>query len=215
MRALRNAGVKYFGNRVTSYVTKNGVKVAFVGYVSKKILVSRMKSEIQSAAKKADVVVVTFHWTDVKEFNYAQPSSRQRSLARSAINYGADLGLGAHTHRLNGIERYKGKYIVYDLGNFVTMASNGLNKFGPSNPNGIYDYDSMIYQQRIRVWQDGFVEPADIKIIPCAITSQYADLINDAQPTPYETGGTDYQRVMERIRTHSPSDYADYPINGD
>lgn len=214
-RALKNAGVESYGNGSIGYVTKNNVRVAFVSAVSKKILMSRLRSQIQTAAKKADVVVVRFHWTDSSEFKYAMPTRRQQSLARTAISYGADLVVGEHSHRLKGIERYKGKYIVYDLGNFVTLASNPVNKFSPSNPSGKYDYDSMIYQQKFNIWSDGFVQPAEIKIIPCAITSSYATLVNNAQPTPYTLVG-DINRVMETIRTYSPvsgEEFDKYPIN--
>jgi poly-gamma-glutamate synthesis protein (capsule biosynthesis protein) len=134
IRALSKPDIRiqYYGNGTTAYVTKSGVKVAFLGYVSKGVYMSKMRSEIRAAAKKADVVVVHFHWTDVAEFKYAKPTSRQQYLARYAINNGADLVTGEHTHRVSGIERYRGRYIVYDLGNFVTMASNPVNQFGPT-----------------------------------------------------------------------------------
>jgi poly-gamma-glutamate synthesis protein (capsule biosynthesis protein) len=120
--------------------------------------------------------------------------------------------VGTHTHRLNGIERYKGKYIVYDLGNFVTIASNPVNQFGPANPSGRYDYDSMIYQQKFNIWTDGFLEPAGITIIPCSITSSPKALVNNAQPSPY-TDPDDINRVMDLVKSHSPADYSTYPIN--
>jgi len=218
IRALSKPDIRiqYYGNGTTAYVTKSGVKVAFLGYVSKGVYMSKMRSEIRAAAKKADVVVVHFHWTDVAEFKYAKPTSRQQYLARYAINNGADLVTGEHTHRVSGIERYRGRYIVYDLGNFVTMASNPVNQFGPDNEYGKYDYDSMIVQQKFNIWkEDGFVESAGITIIPCAITSQYAEKINNAQPTPYPAGSAEYQRVMARVRSLSPSPAAfdTYPIN--
>jgi len=169
-----------------------------------------MRSQIQSAAKRYDMVVVAFHWTDVFEFRYNAPSGHQKSLARAAISAGADLVVGHHTHRLNGIERYKGKFIVYDLGNFVTIARNPLNAFQSNNPQGKYDYDSMIYQQKFNVWTDGFVEAGEITIIPCAITSAYASQVNTCQPTPY-TASADIDRVMATIRRYSP-DFSEFPI---
>ena len=212
MRALDKKSVKYYGNGMTCYIkSENGVRVAFLGFVSKTVMMGSMRTQIQRASKRSDLVVVMFHWTDVTEFKYAQPTGRQRSIAYAAINAGADLVLGAHTHRLNGVERYKGKYIVYDMGNFVTIAANPLNKFGPSNPRGKYDYDSMIYQQKFNIWSDGFIEPAAITIIPCAITSSPKALVNDAQPMPY-TDSEDIDRVKSIIESHSPSDFSKYPI---
>ena len=213
MRALNNAKVKFYGNGITSYIrTENGLKVAFVGFVSKNTSTSGVANQVRNAAKNSDMVVVAFHWTDVNEFRYQAPTNRQKSLAKAAISAGADLVLGHHTHRLNTIERYKGKYIVYDLGNFVTIARNPLNAFLPNNPRGRFDYDSMIYQQEFNVWEDGFVEPVGITLIPCAITSSPKALVNNAQPMPYEET-SDKQRVLDTVRNYAPSDFSDYPIN--
>ena len=72
---------------------------------------------------------------------------------------------------MNPIEIYKGKYICYSLGNF-SFAGN-------SKPD---DMDTFIYQQRFRVYPDGAVENADMRIIPCSISSQ--EKTNDFKPTP-------------------------------
>ena len=61
-------------------------------------------------------------------------------LAHLAIDEGADLVIGHHPHVLQGIEKYKGKYIAYSLGNFCF----GGNK----NPQ---DKDTMIFQQTFTV----------------------------------------------------------------
>ena len=49
----------------------------------------------------------------------AWPSTQQIALARSAIDAGADLVIGSHTHLLQKVESYKDGIIVYGLGNFV------------------------------------------------------------------------------------------------
>lgn len=210
--ALKRNGVQGYGNGIVGSVTsENGLKVGFLGFVGKDVSVSDMSRQIRSAAKRFDMVVVVFHWTGVKEFQYANPSARQKSLARAAINAGADLVVGHHTHRLNGIERYKGRFIVYDLGNFVTIARNPLNRFSSSNPQGKYDYDSLIYRQKFNVWADGYVEASDITLIPCAITSAPKQQVNTCQPMAY-SDSADIERVLNRIQSQSPSDYSDYPI---
>lgn len=209
---LTRAGVRPYGNSITNSVTsENGLQVGFLGFVSKGLSAGTLRSRVQSAAKKYDMVVVAFHWTDVPEFRYAYPTGRQQMLARAAISAGADLVVGHHTHRLNGIERYKDKFIAYDLGNFVTIARNPLNQFQSSNPQGKYDYDSMIYQQKFNVWADGFVEAAGITLVPCAITSAYNSQVNNCQPTPY-TSSSDINRVIQKVQSHSPSDFSKYPI---
>ncbi len=210
MRALTKKKIGFYGNGIVDYVTKNGVKVGFVGFISANSSPSGVMNQVRNAAKNSDMVVAAFHWTDVKEFRYQAPTNRQKSLAHAAISAGADLVLGHHVHRLNGIERYKGKYIVYDLGNFVTIAKNPLNAFLPDNPRGRFDYDSMIYQQKFNVWADGFVEPADITIIPCSITSSPKALVNNAQPMPY-TDPEDIDRVKALIESRT-NGFSDMPI---
>ena len=48
-----------------------------------------------------------------------EPSERQRQLARTMIDAGADVVVGSHPHVTQGAEYYRGKLIVYSLGNFV------------------------------------------------------------------------------------------------
>jgi hypothetical protein len=60
--------------------------------------------------------IVAFpHWGD----NYVGRSTAQQKLARAMINAGADLVIGHGAHILQEIEPYKGKWIIYGLGNFV------------------------------------------------------------------------------------------------
>ena len=64
----------------------------------------------------ADIVIPFMHWG----WEYQRlPSSRQRRLARFMIDAGVDAVVGAHPHVTQGIESYRGKLIVYSLGNFV------------------------------------------------------------------------------------------------
>jgi len=45
----------------------------------------------------------------------------ERSIAKAAIDAGADVVIGHHAHILRGIEIYHGKPIYHGLGNFVTV----------------------------------------------------------------------------------------------
>ena len=76
--------------------------------------------EIQKQRQENDFVVVYVHWGIEKE---EKPQDYQRSMGRQMIDAGADLVIGAHPHVLQGIEYYKGKAIVYSLGNFVFGSS--------------------------------------------------------------------------------------------
>jgi poly-gamma-glutamate capsule biosynthesis protein CapA/YwtB (metallophosphatase superfamily) len=75
-----------------------------------------VKADIEKVRPNADLVVVSFHWgaellTAAKDYQIA--------LGRQAIDWGADLVLGAHPHVLQELELYKGRFIAYSLGNFV------------------------------------------------------------------------------------------------
>lgn len=66
------------------------------------------------------MVVVSWHWGlspatggDGRLVDY------QQTLARAAVDAGADLVIGHHPHRLQAIEVYRGKVIFYSLGNFA------------------------------------------------------------------------------------------------
>ncbi|HYP87986.1 MAG TPA: CapA family protein, partial [Polyangiaceae bacterium] len=64
----------------------------------------------------ADVVLPFLHWGWENE---PKPCARQRELARKMIDAGADAVIGAHPHVTQGAEMYRGKPIIYSLGNFV------------------------------------------------------------------------------------------------
>lgn len=78
---------------------------------------SQVVADIRAArAAGADLVIPLMHWGWERE---AQPSKRQRQLARTMIDAGADVVVGGHPHVTQGVEYYRGRLIVYSLGNFV------------------------------------------------------------------------------------------------
>ena len=103
-----------------------GIKIAFVGFNALNgVTQQQVKDTIQTAKKKkAKIIIASFHWGIEKEY---YPNSTQKSLGRCAISSGASLVLGHHPHRLQGIEKYKGRYIVYSLGNFCFGGHNNPN----------------------------------------------------------------------------------------
>ena len=186
---MEEAGITTFGYDRTAVVDVNGVKVGLVGTYE---LADGMGCEagmIENIKKVesegAQVVIVSFHWGMEKE-NY--PNDNQKSLAHSAIDNGADLVLGHHPHVLQGIEKYKGKNIVYSLGNFCFG--------GNSNPS---DKDTMIFQQTFTIENGQLVEDDVTNIIPCSVSSVSG--YNNYQPTPLE--GSEKDRVMQKIEEFS------------
>ena len=64
----------------------------------------------------ADLVIPFMHWGWEHEL---VASARQRQLARLMIDAGADAVVGGHPHVVQDHEEYRGKPIIYSLGNFV------------------------------------------------------------------------------------------------
>jgi Bacterial capsule synthesis protein PGA_cap len=64
----------------------------------------------------ADLVIPFMHWGIEHE---PLADARQRALARLMIDAGADAVIGGHPHVTQDVESYRGKPIVYSLGNFV------------------------------------------------------------------------------------------------
>jgi poly-gamma-glutamate capsule biosynthesis protein CapA/YwtB (metallophosphatase superfamily) len=71
---------------------------------------------IAQARKNADVVILTAHWGG----NWQKaPTDTRREIARRLIDFGADIILGHSSHRLQGIEVYRQRPILYDMGSFL------------------------------------------------------------------------------------------------
>ena len=184
--ALDSAGILNFGYDKTIVTEVKGVKVGLVGIYELKDHLERKEQLKQNIAKVkaegAQVTIVIFHWGNEKE---EVPDSNQTTLAHLAIDEGADLVCGHHPHVLQGIEEYKGKNIVYSLGNFCF----GGNQY-PS------DMDTMIFQQTFTVDQNGVKADNVTNIIPCSVSSD-SDY-NNYQPTPAE--GDEATRILSKIQ---------------
>ena len=72
--------------------------------------------EIKKLREQCDYLVVYVHWGIERS---ERPEDYQRSLGKQYIDAGADVVIGSHPHVLQGVEYYKGKPIVYSLGNFI------------------------------------------------------------------------------------------------
>lgn len=77
---------------------------------------TELVTDLQTLAPDADLTFVSFHFGN--EY-VATASSRQRQLARLAVDAGADAIIGHHPHWVQDHEIYQGKPIYYSLGNFV------------------------------------------------------------------------------------------------
>ncbi|MBI5706337.1 MAG: CapA family protein [Armatimonadetes bacterium] len=95
---------------------KPGVAWLGIGAVN-----DRARAKIQEIVEqeKADgsMLIVALHWGVERQ---SLPNSFQVALGRAFVDAGADLVVGHHPHVLQGAEIYKGKPILYSLGNLVS-----------------------------------------------------------------------------------------------
>lgn len=189
--ALEAEGISSFGYERTAVMDIKGVKVGLAGVYELAEHIDCKQDLLDNIAslkeQGAQIIIVSFHWGQEKE---NVPNDVQVELAHTAIDNGADLVLGHHPHVLQGIEEYKGKNIVYSLGNFCFG--------GNSAPS---DMDTMIFQQTFTV-KDGKLQEDNVtNILPCKISSAYEEGYNNYQPILAE--GEQKEKIFEGLSEYS------------
>lgn len=198
---LDTAGIVWSAEEHAGYFEVKGVRIAMLAYQTFNNqyprLFEKVPLDIAAARAQADVVIVSYHWGD--ELDY-KPNSNQQALGRRTIEAGADLVVGHHSHRINPIEYYQGKYIVYSLANF-SFAGN-------SKPS---DMSSFMFQVRFHV-KDGQTQTSAFRIVPFRISSKTD--YNDFIPTPF-TDQRHIDNVINVLKSNGRElEYAvpDYPV---
>lgn len=203
IKTMDEAGIVWSNAKSAGYYEAQGVKIAMLAYqtlnqpISSEELKSVVASDIAAAKQTCDLVIVSFHWGEEKDY---APKSNQVMLGRAAIDAGADLVLGHHSHRINPIECYQGRYIVYSLAN-CSFAGN-------SKPSDMFTF---IFQTRFRI-KDGQIIGNPFRIIPCRISSRKD--YNDFAITPL-TDQSNISTILNTMKNNSKNlDYAvsSYPL---
>lgn len=130
--------------------------------------------DIEKARDKCDLLFISLHWSD--EYTHI-PKNSQIELAHKIIDAGADGLLGHHAHNLQGVEIYKDKPIIYNMGNFIFDQNDNINK------------DSAIFNLT-------FVDLKfeKLEIIPCRIEGKKKTVI---------AKGEDYEKIVEHMKKFS------------
>ena len=184
-RNLTKAGILWSDtSNYSIFTAKNGVKIGMCGYTSTGGLSKTYKLIKALRNKGCQIVIVSCHWGI--EATYKQTKS-QVNRGHALINHGADIVVGTHPHRLQPIEVYKGKYILYSIGNFCFG--------GNSNPS---DPDSVIIQCTFVMDETGKkVADYRLNVIPYSLRGTKRG--NDYCPKPYTFESKAYDRVMARL----------------
>lgn len=187
---LKKNKIHYASYEKTCIYRKKGKKIGMVAvnglenFSASKNLIQRGIKKLKE--RKADLIIVSIH-AGIE--HTSQLSDTQKSLSRYAVRQGANLVLGHHPHVLQGIETYRGAYIVYSLGNFCFG--------GNTNPS---DKDTMIFQQKFTFQGKKLLrKKSPAKVIPCSLSSRPD--INNYQPKP--AAPKRYQRILNRLARYS------------
>ncbi len=129
------AGFNYGEAACPVVVDRNGVSVAFMGFVDSSsgpqgfadetksgvaaFSVEHICQQIKDVKAKVDHVVISPHWGRER---FRIPSREQLEQARALVDAGASMILGHHPHVMQGLEMYREAPVAYSLGNF--MANN-------------------------------------------------------------------------------------------
>ncbi len=81
----------------------------------------QVKADIRRARSQyhADLVIPIMHWGWENE---RVANARQKQLAHLMVDAGADAVIGGHPHVTQDVESYRGKPIIYSVGNFLIDA---------------------------------------------------------------------------------------------
>lgn len=86
-----------------------------------------LKKNIIEAKQVADIVIVDVHWG--KDHTYGV-TNQMKTIACSAIDFGADLVVGSHALGVYPIVEYKSKPIIYSLGSLISDTDYNVGKEG-------------------------------------------------------------------------------------
>lgn len=134
--------------------------------------VEEITAIIRNARRLADYTLVTIHAHEGNRNKFI-PAEFLVTFARIAIDAGADVVVGHGPHVLRGIEIYKGKPILYSLGNFIFQAETLLRlpvenyerlNLGPTSHVGDYqdqlsDFDRKDFPAEAEVWESVVAVP--------------------------------------------------------
>jgi hypothetical protein len=152
---LDSLGIDFYGpiGRIAIDSVRRGDSLTTVGLIGfttypfayDLLDIQRSAAVVDSIRPLVDLLLVTFHGgsegvralhtPEQAESLGHEPRGELRRWAHAVIDAGADGVVGHGPHVLRGIELYRGKPIVYSLGNFLTY--RGFSLAGPLGVTGV------------------------------------------------------------------------------
>lgn len=176
------------GHKIVTEI--KGIKFGFLGYQAwdnSDKTKEKIKNDIESLKNDGvKIVIPYFHWGYEKA---TKPSPYQVDLAHFAIDSGADMVVGSHSHVIQSLEDYKGKLIAYSLANFCFG--------GNSNPQ---DMRTFILRTKLNFIGDE-LSNMEYEVLPATISSVSSK--NDYVPTL--ATGTKGANILKYMNELSPT----------
>lgn len=181
---LEEAAIPYVEqNSSTLFTIESGLTIGLYA-ATFMVDMEDLKTEVAALREQgAEIVIFAVHWGNEGVY---KPYDHHVQQAYDAIDAGVDIVYGHHPHVLQRMEKYNDGVIFFSLGNF----SFGGHLEPP-------DLDTAIMQQEIIRDAQGNITQGELTVIPASISS--IPVRNNFQPTPYEPGSEDYQRVLDKL----------------
>ena len=184
---LKNAGIRYTSFRKPTVVEVDGFRVVMLSlamFDTKNFdeNMKLIKSYVNRYRDDDTVIVMNIHWGVELA---SVPEKYQIKAAHAMIDCGVDVIIGHHPHVMQGIELYKGHYIVYSLGNFSFGGNAAAN-----------DPRTLIFRISYTKSGSGIPDLKRVSVVPCYTTSS-GNKANNYRPTPVY--GKTGQNVVNRL----------------
>lgn len=191
--ALAAEGVAFSGHGYTYVWDHNGHRIGFGGcrettYKSDKGVIARDIAALKSVG--CEVILYSCHWG--KEYS-ATHNDLQETMARAAIEAGANVVIGTHPHVVQGVDTMDGAVVLYSLGNLMFGGTHDMTTF-----------DATLAQLRLRFDENGY-QGCGVELIPILTSGE--PVANDFRPVVAE--GVDRQRILTKIQADSGVELTD------
>lgn len=201
LEAFRKHDIAVF-NDGQLLITKIGeIETIFLGYDCRVSQQStkfrdRIVQEVKQYKRPDNLVIVNMHWgVEYRE----TPVWYQTNFGRAIIDAGADIIMGAHPHRLQSVELYNDKYIIYSMGDYAFGADPTL-----------HSRQTAMFRVKFAM-EDNIVVMKGLTIVPTLENSDGSTTENNYQPLPvYGKDAEEIVNELTRISTKIENGVAEF-----
>ncbi|MBU8568560.1 CapA family protein [Virgibacillus pantothenticus] len=174
LNAFKKHDVAVFNEDIPLTKSINGIETIFLGYdyrykKSADSYLHHIIQDVQKYKKEDNLVIVNMHWG----IEYMEiPATYQTKFGHATIDAGADIIIGHHPHRLQSVEKYNGKYIIYSMGDYAFGADPTLK----SRQTAIF---RLTFAK-----ENNAIVTKGLRIVPTLENSNGSETENNYQPLP-------------------------------